>query len=70
MNNKGAPEKFTIMLVDDREENLISLEDVLEQEGRVFLKANSGNEALKIVMKNHDIGLIMRGCTDAGYGWI
>lgn len=59
MNHKGVTENFTVLLVDDREENLISLEDMLEQQGRVFLKANSGNEALKIVMKNHDIGLIM-----------
>ncbi len=59
MNNKGVTEKFTILLVDDREENLISLADMLEMPDRVFLRANSGNEALKIVMKNPDIGLIM-----------
>lgn len=50
---------ITILLVDDREENLISLEMMLEADNRVFLKANSGNEALKILLKNNDVGLIM-----------
>lgn len=59
MISNGVTEKFTILLVDDREENLVSLEHMLEMPDRVFLKADSGNEALKIVMKNPDIGLIM-----------
>lgn len=50
---------FLIMLVDDRPENLISLEEILDKPGRKFLKANSGNEALKLVLKNESIGLIM-----------
>lgn len=51
-------ETFTILLVDDREENLISLEEILSEDNRVFLKARSGNEALKTVLK-HDVGLIL-----------
>lgn len=51
--------EFTILLVDDREENLLSLEEILSGDGRRFLKASSGNEALKAVLKNDDIGLIM-----------
>ncbi|WP_276132165.1 sensor histidine kinase [Polluticoccus soli] len=51
--------QFTILLVDDREENLIALEEMLEEPGRVFLKAASGNEALKLALKNEDIGLIL-----------
>ena len=47
-----------ILLVDDREENLISLESILEQEGRVILKANGGNEALRIALEK-EIGLIL-----------
>ena len=50
---------FTILLVDDREENLISLENILEEDNRQFLKATSGNEALKLALKNDHIGLIM-----------
>lgn len=47
------------MLVDDRPENNILLEEVLENENRRFFSACSGNEALRIILKNPDIGLIM-----------
>lgn len=50
---------MTILLVDDRPENLIALQDILEKEGRTFITANSGYEALKIMLKNNEIGLIM-----------
>ena len=57
----SATEKrpFHILLVDDRMENLISLEAMLETDNRRFLKATSGNEALKMVLKHDNIGLIM-----------
>ncbi len=58
MSEKGSGE-FIILLVDDRPENLILLEEVLEKENRTFITAASGNEALKIVLKNPAIGLIM-----------
>jgi len=51
--------KFTILLVDDRLENLLSLEQMLLADDREFIQATSGNEALKQVLKNEDIGLIM-----------
>lgn len=51
--------KFTILLVDDRMENLLSLEQMLLADNRDFIQATSGNEALKQVLKNEDIGLIM-----------
>lgn len=51
--------EFTILLVDDREQNLLSLEEILSEEGRVFLHAHSGNEALKMALHNEHIGLIM-----------
>lgn len=51
---------MTILLVDDREENLVALEDMLEAENRTFLKATSGNDALKLALKHTtEIGLIM-----------
>jgi len=50
---------FVILLVDDRPENILSLEEILVKPHRRFLKAYSGNEALKEVLKNEDIGLIM-----------
>ncbi|MCD6062334.1 MAG: chemotaxis regulator - transmits chemoreceptor signals to flagelllar motor component cheY [Flavipsychrobacter sp.] len=50
---------FTILLVDDREENLIALEEMLQEEGRIFLKATSGNDALRLALKNDSIGLVL-----------
>lgn len=50
---------FTILLVDDREENLLALEEMLADENRVFIKATSGNQALRHALKNENIGLIM-----------
>ncbi|MEO8210058.1 MAG: ATP-binding protein [bacterium] len=47
-----------ILIVDDRPENLISLSSILEQDGRIILKANSGNEALKIALEN-EIAMIL-----------
>ena len=52
-------QEFVILLVDDRPENILSLEEILAKNGRRFIKADSGNEALKQVLKNGDIGLIM-----------
>lgn len=50
---------FTILLVDDRPENLLVLEELLDNGSRQFIKATSGNEALKYALKNDQIGLIM-----------
>ena len=59
MNTTDQLNEFIILLVDDRPENLISLEEMLAQEKRTFIKASSGNEALRQVLKNDRIGLIM-----------
>ncbi|MFZ5722950.1 MAG: response regulator [Pseudomonadota bacterium] len=48
----------TILLVDDRPENLIALEALLESPERRLLKAANGNEALTMALKN-DISLIL-----------
>ncbi len=50
---------FTILLVDDREENLLVLEEMLEADNRIFLKASSGNAALKTLLKHPEVGLIL-----------
>mgnify|MGYP003811054263 CR=1 FL=1 len=47
-----------ILLVDDRPENLISLESMLENRSRTIIKATSGNEALKLALEN-EIALIL-----------
>lgn len=48
-----------ILLVDDREDNLLSIETILEPDGYKFSKANSGREALKILLKEFDFALIL-----------
>jgi two-component system sensor histidine kinase/response regulator len=52
-------DKFTILITDDRKENIIALEEILAGDNRTFLRATSGNEALKQVVKNENVGLIM-----------
>lgn len=56
--NPSDLSKFHILLVDDREENLYALENMLLEDDRIFIKATSGKEALKIAFKE-DISLIL-----------
>lgn len=48
-----------ILLVDDREDNLLSLETILDTDGYHFVKANSGRQALKILLSEFDFALIL-----------
>ncbi len=41
---------YRILIVDDRPENLITLENILETDTRRIFKVSSGNEALKFVL--------------------
>ncbi|HEM48695.1 MAG TPA: response regulator [Caldithrix sp.] len=47
-----------LLLVDDIQENLYALENILEEDGRQFITANSGEEALKLLLKN-DVDVIL-----------
>lgn len=48
-----------ILLVDDNENNLMSMELVLEGYGYSFFKATSGREALRILLKEEEFSLIL-----------
>jgi signal transduction histidine kinase len=48
-----------ILLVDDREDNLLSIEAIFEPDGYRFVKANSGRQALKILLQELDFALIL-----------
>jgi signal transduction histidine kinase len=48
-----------ILLVDDREDNLLSMESLFEKDNYRFIKANSGRQALKILLKEFDFALIL-----------
>lgn len=47
-----------VLIVDDRVENLIALEAILDDDNIEVIKANSGNEALKIMI-NNNISLVL-----------
>lgn len=48
----------SFLLVDDLEENLLSLEALLRRDGLVLLKARSGDQALELLLK-HDVALAL-----------
>jgi len=51
-------EPVHFLLVDDLDENLLSLEALLRREGLVLLKAKSGPEALELLLK-HEVALAL-----------
>jgi signal transduction histidine kinase len=48
-----------ILVVDDRPDNLISIEAILEKDHYTIVKANSGKAALKVLLNDHDFSLIL-----------
>lgn len=50
--------KFNILIVDDREENLLTLEGILDNPELNIIKAASGNEALGLLLE-HEISMIL-----------
>lgn len=48
-----------ILLVDDREDNLLAIETIFGPDDYRFVKANSGRAALKILLKEFDFALIL-----------
>lgn len=48
-----------ILLVDDRDDNLLSMETVLAPDNYQFVKANSGRQVLKILLSDFDFALIL-----------
>jgi len=48
-----------LLIVDDREDNLLSIETILVKDGYNIRKANSGRAALKILLREHDFTLIL-----------
>lgn len=51
--------EIKILLVDDREDNLVSIEAILASDGYDFVRARSGREALKILLTHQDFHLIL-----------
>ncbi len=55
---ESSTEKFNILIVDDRTENLITLETIITSPELNIIKALSGNEALAIMIE-HEISLVL-----------
>jgi CheY-like chemotaxis protein len=55
MRGRGAAK---ILMVDDRPENLLALEAILQGLGHELIKASSGEEALKCLL-THDVAVIL-----------
>ncbi len=55
----NATDKIKILLVDDKKENLLSLQIILDGQGYEFVEATSGKEALRILLKNQDFAIIL-----------
>ena len=51
--------EIKILIVDDREDNLLSIETILEKDKYCIVKANSGRNALKILLRQYDFTLIL-----------
>jgi two-component system, sensor histidine kinase and response regulator len=47
-----TPAPLNILLVDDRAENLVALEQILQRPDRRLVRASSGNEALRLLLKD------------------
>ncbi len=59
-NMKQPPKSdIKILVVDDREDNLFSIEAILEKDNYTIVKASSGRAALKILLNQHDFSLIL-----------
>jgi signal transduction histidine kinase len=48
-----------VLVVDDREDNLFSIETILEKDGYTIVKANSGRAALKTLLQQQDFTIIL-----------
>src|SRR5687768_17068434 len=59
VQNSGRGAEAKILVVDDRPDNLISIEAILEQDKYTIVKANSGKAALKTLLNDHDFSLIL-----------
>jgi PAS domain S-box-containing protein len=53
-----AREKVNILMVDDQPAKLLSYESILDELGENLIKANSGREALELLLKN-DIAVVL-----------
>jgi signal transduction histidine kinase len=59
MQNTMEDNAIKILIVDDKKENLLSLQVILADRGYQFIEATSGKDALRILLKNQDFAIIL-----------
>lgn len=59
LQNQKNKTDINILVVDDREDNLLSIEAILEKGNYNIIKADSGRAALKVLLHQHDFSLIL-----------
>ena len=61
MKNQNPMEEHPvkILIVDDKKENLLSLQVILADKGYEFAEATSGKDALRILLKSQDFAIIL-----------
>src|SRR5580698_9604342 len=59
IDNLPVKPVIKLLVVDDREDNLFSIETIFEKDSYVIRKANSGRAALRILLKEDDFTLIL-----------
>jgi len=57
--NVNRQTEIKVLVVDDREDNLLAIETILEKDNYTIIKANSGRAALKILLQQHNFSLIL-----------
>ena len=58
-NSPQVRPDIKILVVDDRDDNLLSIETILDRTGYIIRKANSGRAALRVLLKEDDFTLIL-----------
>jgi len=59
MENNTESQKVKILIVDDKKENLLSLQVLLADRGYEFVEAQSGKDALRILLKDQNFAIIL-----------
>lgn len=59
MQNRMGDSAIKILIVDDKKENLLSLQVILADRGYEFVEATSGKDALRILLKSQDFAIIL-----------
>ncbi len=59
MEKRREDHRVKILIVDDKKENLLSLQVILADQGYDFVEAQSGKDALRILLKDQNFAIIL-----------